>query len=108
MSPCGAAGESPVVYLRETTMPRNKDLKRLVRTRMEKTGEAYTTARAQIVKKPRAATTALGAITEPAPSMSAESAASDAPAAVVTPSDYAKIAGMSDDVVKAKTGCTWE
>ena len=32
-------------------MPRNKDLKRLVRTRMEKTGEAYTTARVHLQKK---------------------------------------------------------
>jgi hypothetical protein len=31
-------------------MTRNKDLKRLVRARMNKTGEAYTTARAQITK----------------------------------------------------------
>ena len=89
-------------------MPRNKDLKRLVRTRMKKTGEAYTTARAQIVKKPRAASTARAAATEAPPSASPESAAHNAPAAVVAPSDYAKIAGMSDDVVKEKTGCTWE
>jgi hypothetical protein len=32
-------------------MPANKDLKRLVRVRMEKTGESYTAARAQVVKK---------------------------------------------------------
>ncbi|HEY4955540.1 MAG TPA: hypothetical protein VII02_11725 [Gemmatimonadaceae bacterium] len=32
-------------------MTRNKDLKRLVRARMTKTGEAYTAARAQITKK---------------------------------------------------------
>jgi hypothetical protein len=32
-------------------MPRDKDLKRLVRTRMQKTGESYTTARARIVSK---------------------------------------------------------
>ena len=89
-------------------MPRNKDLKRLVRTRMQKTGEAYTTARAQIMKKPRPATTARGAITEAPPTVSSESAAHAVPAAVVAPSDYAKIAGMSDDVVKEKTGCTWE
>jgi hypothetical protein len=34
------------------TMPRNKDLKRLVRARMKKTGEAYTAARARIIAKP--------------------------------------------------------
>jgi hypothetical protein len=36
------------------TMPRQKDLKRLVRARMRKTGEAYTAARAQILKKQHA------------------------------------------------------
>jgi hypothetical protein len=78
------------------TMPRNKDLKRLVRARMRKTGEAYTAARAQIIKK-----------------QSAQSS-SDKPPAVATktaalkPKEYATIAGMSDDAVKAKTGCTWE
>ena len=34
-----------------TTMPRNKDLKRLVRARMSKTGESYTAARSQILSK---------------------------------------------------------
>ena len=32
-------------------MPRNKDLKRLVRARMSKTGESYTAARSQILSK---------------------------------------------------------
>ena len=31
-------------------MPTDKDFKRLVRTRMRKTGEAYTTARAHLLK----------------------------------------------------------
>ena len=88
-------------------MPRNKDLKRLVRARMSKTGEAYTTARAQIVKKPRTARrsaapapTRKTTITEP----------TDAPTRVTPPdpSEYAAIAGMSDEVVKEKTGCTWQ
>jgi hypothetical protein len=59
-------------------MPTNKDFKRLVRARMQKTGEAYTTARAQFLHKH-----------QPAP-------------------DYTRLAGMSDAVLKAKTGCTWE
>jgi hypothetical protein len=71
-------------------MPRNKDLKRLVRARMEKTGESYTSARAQIVRKPRSRTTPTSA------------------AAAPNVAEYAKLAGMSDDVVKEKTGCTWE
>jgi hypothetical protein len=65
-------------------MPTNKDFKRLVRGRMQKTGEAYTTARAHLLKqKP--------------------------PAAVVSPAavDYAKLAGRSDAILKEKTGCTW-
>jgi hypothetical protein len=47
---------------------------------MQKTGEAYTTARAHLLQKneqPR-------------------------------PADYAKLAGMSDSTLEAKTGCTWE
>ena len=70
-------------------MPANKDLKRLVRARMRKTGEAYTTARAQLEEKPKTARTARAARAESAPR------------------DYATLAGMSDDVVKAKTGCDW-
>jgi uncharacterized protein YndB with AHSA1/START domain len=58
-------------------MPKQKDLKRLVRSRMQKTGEAYTAARLQLIKK--------------APQ----------------PPDLAKLAGMSDAVVKEKTGRTW-
>ena len=73
-------------------MPRQKDLKRLVRARMKKTGEAYTAARAQILRKPRANSRPQAA----------------APAAAPPTPDYASLAGMSDDVVKAKTGCTWE
>ena len=59
-------------------MPTQKDLKRIVRSRMQKTGESYTSARLHIVKK------------------------SGPPAA-----KYAEIAGMSDAAVKAKTGMTW-
>ena len=57
-------------------MPKQKDLKRLVRARMQKTGESYTTARLNLVKTP--------------------------------PPSYAQLAGMSDEKVKAATGCTWE
>jgi uncharacterized protein YndB with AHSA1/START domain len=58
-------------------MPTQKDLKKLVRARMQKTGEAYTAARLQVVKK-----------VEPLP-------------------NYAEIAGMSDDAVSKQTGRTW-
>jgi hypothetical protein len=74
------------------TMPRNKDLKRLVRARMLKTGEAYTTARSQILKKPKSKSGARVA-----------SALSSAPK-----EEYAALAGMSDASIKAKTGCNWE
>jgi hypothetical protein len=65
-------------------MPANKDFKRLVRGRMQKTGEAYTAARAQLLKQKPAA---------------------DVPQAAT---DYARLAGRSDAVLKEKTGCNWE
>jgi hypothetical protein len=80
------------------TMPRDKDLKRLVRARMTKTGEAYTAARAQIIKKSRAKTL-------PSPSTATPRVAR-VPAP--TPIDYAGLAGMSDAVIEEKTGRTWE
>jgi uncharacterized protein YndB with AHSA1/START domain len=58
-------------------MPTQKDLKRLVRSRMKKTGEAYTAARFQLLKKK-----------ESAP-------------------DYTDVAGMSDAVVSRQTGRNW-
>jgi hypothetical protein len=58
-------------------MPVQKDLKRLVRARMEKTGESYTTARLHLVRKQ-----------EPA-------------------QNYGTLAGMSDAAVRAKTGRSW-
>lgn len=65
-------------------MTKNKDLKRLVRSRIEKTDESYTTARLQLVRKktPRPA---------PEPHV-----------------DYARLAGMSDAAMTAKTGHSWK
>lgn len=58
-------------------MPVQKDLKKLIRYRMEKTGESYTAARLQVLgKKP-------------------------------IPKNYVDLAGMSDEAVKKKTGLTW-
>jgi hypothetical protein len=71
-------------------MPKQKDLKRLARSRMQKTGESYTAARAQLLAKK----------TRP------EQAA--APAAADAKPDYAALAGFSDEAVKGATGCTWE
>jgi len=64
-------------------MPKNKDLKRLARTRMKKTGESYTTARSRLLEKNE--------------SGSAQ-----------PEHGYATLAGMSDEAVLAKTGCDWE
>jgi hypothetical protein len=71
-------------------MPTQKDFKRIVRARMEKTGESYTAARAQLLRKSSETTTRKSA---PVPA---------------APIDYDTLAGMSSDAVKAKTGCTWE
>ncbi len=65
-------------------MPAHKDFKRLVRGRMQKTGESYTAARAHLLKQKLA---------------SSPSAA---------PIDYPTLAGRSDATLKANTGCTWE
>jgi hypothetical protein len=67
-------------------MPANKDFKRLIRVRMRKTGEAYTTARARLLRN------------SPSPKTAPRSA----------PLDYDKLAGMSDASIKAATGCTWQ
>ena len=69
-------------------MPANKDFKRLVRGRMLKTGEAYTTACAYLLQqKPHA---------------------NASPSRGPAPSEYARIAGRSDAILKERTGCTWE
>ena len=68
-------------------MPTGKDLKRLVRARMKKTGESYTAARAQILNK----TTNVRLKPD-----------------ATNVRDYAKLAGMSDAKLKDATGCTWE
>jgi len=77
-------------------MPRNKDLKRLVRARMSKTGESYTAARAKVIARSTTERTS-GAV--------ADVRASASPAA---PVDYAAVAGFSDAAIKARTGCTWD
>jgi uncharacterized protein YndB with AHSA1/START domain len=73
-------------------MPKNKDLKRLVRARMQKSGESYTAARRQVLaKKTRSA------------GRQPSGAVSTAVAATPTTAR----AGMSDAAVRAKTGRTW-
>jgi hypothetical protein len=80
-------------------MPRDKDLKRLVRARMRKTGEAYTAARAQILKKSKAKTVShVAAAPAPRPT----------PIAAPEHKDYAALAGVSDRAIEERTGRTWE
>jgi hypothetical protein len=64
-------------------MPRDKDRKRIIRSRMKKTGESYTTARAHVISKTKM---------------------KHSPARSV---DHAALAGMSDDKIAAKTGRGW-
>lgn len=66
-------------------MPLDKDFKRLIRGRMQKTGESYTAARGTLHKK-RAPKT---------------------PATAPASPEFAKLAGMSDAAILAKTGRTW-
>ena len=65
-------------------MTKQKDLKRIVRSRMQKTGEAYTAARSNVLRK-------------------------SAPGATkrTHPPDYQALAGLSDATIEAKTGCNW-
>jgi hypothetical protein len=65
-------------------MTANKDFKRLVRGRMLKTGESYTAARSNLIKTGRVAR------------------------ALVAKPDYARLAGWSDELINAKTGCDWD
>ena len=81
-------------------MPTNKDFKRLVRARMEKTGEAYTAARANLLKR----TPTTPAISAPATSATSSRIASGSSAKI----NYAKLAGMSDAAIKKATGCDWD
>jgi hypothetical protein len=69
-------------------MPKQKDLKRLVRSRMKKTGESYTAARIRITRK-----------------KTRTRAATVTPVAGI---DYAALAGMSDDAIKKGSGCDWK
>jgi hypothetical protein len=67
-------------------MPKQKDLKRIVRSRMKKTGESYTAARAQLTKKAKS------------PSIASASPSQG----------LAERAGMRDEAIQAKTGKTWQ
>jgi hypothetical protein len=85
-------------------MTTQKDFKRIVRARMLKTGEAYTAARAQLLKKKPAAGNGDSRIA--APKRAVATAAFAVP--TIDPKDYAKLAGMSDAAIKKGTGCGWD
>jgi uncharacterized protein YndB with AHSA1/START domain len=70
-------------------MTKQKDLKRVVRTRMQKTGESYTAARVHVVGKRDAA------------------ARKAAPAKAEATPDYATLAGVAEETIAAKTGASW-
>ena len=83
-------------------MTTQKDFKRVVRARMQKTGESYTAARASLLRKNGHVRSArLGSSVVPRGAVAAEPASPP-------PAGFAKIAGQSDETIKAKTGCTWE
>jgi len=94
-----------------------KDLKRLVRSRMQKTGESYTTARSHLLAKKQkstakpassaASSSASKSASKPA-APPAAAASSDSRIAYPPTSEYAAIAGMSDAAVTKGTGCRWE
>lgn len=75
-------------------MTANRDFKRLVRVRMTKTGESYTSARLQLLKNPKAGKSP------------------DVPAPFPVPRSpvpaMAQLAGMSDAAIKKATGCAWD
>jgi hypothetical protein len=77
-------------------MTTNKDFKRLVRGRMRKTGESYTAARARLISAGWAGRRAGGQAASPFVR------ASDAKP------EYATLAGWTNELVKAKTGCDWD
>ena len=91
-------------------MTTQKDFKRLVRGRMQKTGESYTTARARLLTQVDQRK-AQGNGAHPETNGHAPVADLTVPAPStpkVQPKEFAKVAGMSDEKVKDKTGCTWE
>jgi uncharacterized protein YndB with AHSA1/START domain len=86
-------------------MPANKDWKRLVRARMQETGESYTTARMMLLRKPPPRRTG-GA--PPSASPAKPKTARAPRASAIAAIDYGALAGISDTAVAAKTGCGWE
>lgn len=74
-------------------MPTDKDRKRLVRARMQKTGQSYTSARASLFSRNA---------TQDDMNISKDRGPYAAPR-----SQWSTLAGMTDDAIVAKTGRTW-
>src|SRR5439155_26121746 len=98
-------------------MPKNKDLKRLIRGRMQKTGESYTTARLHILDKKSnevRKTPAANSLSVKVPALKAAWSAPTAngPAVKIRSQEsrpnYAAITRMSDEALQRATGCTWQ
>lgn len=83
-------------------MTTQKDFKRLVRGRMQKTGESYTSARASLLKTKSVESNGHGTLT-----IQSQPSTNGAKPTAAQP-DFAKLAGMADSVIKEKTGCTWD
>jgi len=75
-------------------MTKQKDLKRVVRTRMQKTGESYTAARANVVAKGAGA-------------QGKGAAKKTEPAKAEAPPDYGKLSGVAEATIAEKTGASW-
>lgn len=108
-------------------MPENKDWKRRVRARMQKTGESYTAARAALLQKPPPRRRRKTPVDE-APAASAASGGPGPDASATAPTakelrraprtkatrraqpapDYATLAGVAEAAVVKGTGCSWE
>jgi uncharacterized protein YndB with AHSA1/START domain len=75
-------------------MTTGKDFKRHVRGRMRKTGESYTTARAQLINQRNGKTPDVAVASSPPVQPSA--------------AEFERLAGTADATIKARTGCTWD
>lgn len=89
-------------------MTTQKDFKRLVRGRMQKTGESYTAARATLLRQSAKRNGHSPEGNGEAPLATATVERQSATPAPVQPADFARVAGMSDETIKEKTGCTWD
>ena len=76
-------------------MTTQRDFKRVVRSRMQKTGESYTAARAQLLRR------------NPSPSLQPSIKPRAVPAAAPADVDFAALSGMTDAAIKKGTGCGW-